>query len=161
VKRVVWTAAAILGAVLVQTALGYLFPGPGRVLDPFLLVVVYAALVGGETDGMLTGMAAGWVQDALFGGRVLGLAALSKLVVGFVAGLAGRRFLISGAPARALAVLLASLADALLVPWLASVFSVELLPLGLLELLGRAFLNSLVGGVLFALVERRLERRLS
>jgi rod shape-determining protein MreD len=158
---VVWTAAAILGAVLVQTALGYLFPGPGRVLDPFLLVVVYAALVGGETDGMLAGVAAGWVQDALFGGRVLGLSALSKLVVGFVVGLAGRRFLISGTASRALAVLLASVADALMVPWLASVFNVELLPLSLLEVLGRAFLNSLVGGVLFALLERRLERSLS
>ncbi len=160
-RRVAWTAVAIVGAVLVQTALGYLFPGPGRVLDPFLLVVVYAALVGGETDGMLTGTAAGWVQDALFGGRVLGLSALSKLVVGFAVGLAGRRFLISGTAARALAVLLASVADALIVPWLASVFNVELLPLSLLEVLGRAFLNSLVGGVLFALVDRRVERSLS
>ncbi len=160
-SRVLWTAGAIVGAVLVQTALGYLFPGPGRVLDPFLLVVVYAALLGGETEGMLTGVAAGWVQDALFGGRVLGLSALSKLVVGFAVGLAGRRFLISGTPSRALALLLASVADALIVPWLASVFSVELLPLSLLELLGRACLNALVGGVLFALLERRLQRSLS
>ncbi len=46
-SRALWTGLAIVGAVLVQTALGYLFPGPGRFLDPFLLVVVYCALAGG------------------------------------------------------------------------------------------------------------------
>ena len=116
--------------MLVETALGYLFPGPGRLLDPFLLIVVYCALSGGETHGMLAGVGAGWVQDALFGGRVLGLSALSKLLVGFAVGLAGGRFLISGTAARALAVFVATLADGLLVPWLASVFTLEVLPQG-------------------------------
>lgn len=159
-SRALWTVLAILGAVLVETALGYLFPGPGRLLDPFLLIVVYCALSGGETYGMLAGVSAGWVQDALFGGRVLGLSALSKLLVGFAVGLAGGRFLISGTAARALAVFVATLADGLLVPWLASVFTLEVLPQGPLALLGRAALNALVGGVLFALVERRLQRGL-
>ena len=155
--RAFWTALAIVGAVLVETALGYLVPQPGRLFDPFLLVVVYCALAGGETHGMLTGVAAGWVQDALFGGRVLGLAGLSKLALGFAVGLAGGRFLITSAPARALAVLVASLADGLLVPWLASVFGLELAPLAPLALVGRAAVNASVGGVLFALVERRLQ----
>jgi len=155
VSRALWTGIAILGAVLVQTALGYLFPGPGRFLDPFLLVVVYCALSGGETHGMLAGVAAGWVQDTLFGGRVLGIAALSKLLLGFALGLAGGRFLISSTSARALAVFLATLADGLLVPWLASVFTLDVLPQGPLALLGRAALNALVGGALYALVERR------
>ena len=159
-SRALWTGLAILGAVLVETALGYLFAGPGRFLDPFLLVVVYCALSGGETHGMLAGVAAGWVQDALFGGRVLGISALSKLLIGFAAGLAGGRFLISGAAARAVTVFLATLADGLLVPWLASVFTLELLPQGPLALVGRAALNALVGGALYALVERRLQRRL-
>jgi rod shape-determining protein MreD len=160
VSRAFWTGLAIVGAVLVETALGYLFPGPGRLLDPFLLVVVYCSLSGGETHGMLAGAAAGWVQDALFGGRVLGISALSKLLVGFALGLAGGRFLISSAAARAAAVFLATIADGLLVPWLASVFTLELLPQGPLALLGRAALNALVGGALYALVERRLQRGL-
>ena len=63
VSRAFWTGLAIAGAVLVETALGYLVPAPGRYLDPFLLVVVYCALAGGETHGMLAGAAAGWVQD--------------------------------------------------------------------------------------------------
>ncbi len=159
-KRSFWTAAAILGAVLVETGLGYLVPGPGVLFDPFLLVLVYCALVGGETHGMLAGLTAGWVQDVLFGGRVLGFSALSKLIVGYLVGLAGGRFLITGAAARALTLFVASLADGLLVPWLASIFAVELLPLGPTALLLRAALNALIGGTLMAFAERRLERAL-
>jgi rod shape-determining protein MreD len=156
-KRVFWTAVALAGAVLVQTSLGHLVAMPGRFLDPFLLVVVYCALVFGEVHGMLAGAAAGWTQDVLFGGRVLGLSALSKLLVGAATGLAGGRFLITGTAARALTVLLAAVADALLVEWLASVFSIEARPLGLLGILLRATVSALVGGLLFALVDRRVQ----
>jgi rod shape-determining protein MreD len=159
VSRAFWTGLAIVGAILVETALGYLVPSPGRFLDPFLLVVVYCALVGGETHGMLAGAAAGWIQDALFGGRVLGLAGLSKLVVGFAVGLGAGRFMIAGAAARALVLLLATVADALLVQWLASVFSLEATGLSALALASRATLNALAGGLLFALVDRRLASR--
>ena len=158
-SRVFWTGVAIGAAVLVETTLAYLVASPGRYLDPFLLVVVYCALAGGETYGMLAGATAGWVQDALFGGRVLGISGLSKLLVAFGVGLAAGRFLIAGAAARALVVLLATVADALLVQWLASVFSVQAAGLGPLALLTRATLNALVGGLLFALVDRRLAAR--
>lgn len=154
-----WTGVAILGAVLVETGLGYLLAGPGRLFDPFLVVVVYCGLVGGETHGLLAGVAAGWVQDVLFGGRVLGFSPLAKLLVGFACGVAGRRFLIADTPARALTLLVASLADGLIVPWLASIFLVELSSAGMLGLLLRGAVNALVGGLLIALVERQRERR--
>jgi rod shape-determining protein MreD len=157
-SRAFWTALALAGALLVETALSHLVSAPGRYLDPFLLVVVYCALVGGETHGMLAGAAAGWVQDVIFGGRVLGLSALAKLVVGFSVGLAAGRFLISTTAARALVVLLATLADALLVQWLASVFSIEAQGLSPLALATRATLSALVGGLVFALVDRRVSR---
>lgn len=153
--RAFWTAAAILGAVLLQTALSYLVPEPARYFDPFVLVVVYAALAGGESRGMLAGVGAGWVQDALFGGRVLGLSALSKLVVGYAVGLAAGRFLLASAAARALAVFVAALGDAMLVPWLASAFTIEATPIGPLALVARAATTALVGAVFFALAERR------
>jgi rod shape-determining protein MreD len=137
-SRAVWTALALVGAVLVETALAHLVSSPGRYLDPFLLVVVYCALVRGETHGMLAGAAAGWVQDVMFGGRVLGLSALAKLLVGFSVGLAGGRFLIATTAARALVVLLAAVADALLVEWLMSVFSIESRGLPPLALAARA-----------------------
>jgi rod shape-determining protein MreD len=157
VSRALWFALALVGAVLVQTALGYLVSGPGRYVDPFLLIVVYAALAGGAIRGMLAGAAAGWVQDALFGGRVLGLSALSKLLIGYAAGAAGGRFLITTSGARALAVLAASVADGVLVPWLASVFAIDVTPVGPLVLVARACTNALLGGLLFAAVERRLQ----
>ena len=157
-RRLVWTAVAILGAALVQTALGYLVSEPGRYLDPFLLVVVYCALKGGEGQGLLAGVAAGWVQDLLFGGPILGLSALAKLLVGFVVGAAGSHFLINGASARALVLLLATAADALLVQWLASVFALEASPMSPVTLASRATLTAVVGGVLYALVDRRLQR---
>jgi rod shape-determining protein MreD len=158
VSRAFWTGLAVAGAVLVETALGYLVPAPGRYLDPFLLVVVYCALAGNEVQGMLAGSAAGWVQDVLFGGRVLGLSALSKMLVGYAVGLGAGRFLIATTAARSLVVLLATVADALLVQWLASVFSVEASTLSPLALVSRASVNALAGGLLFALVERRRER---
>ncbi len=157
-SRALWTALALAGAVLVETALAYLVSSPGRYLDPFLLVVVYCALRFGETHGMLAGAAAGWVQDVMFGGPVLGLSALSKLVVGFSVGLAAGRFLIGTTAARALVVLLAAAADALLVEWLASVFSVDARGLPVLALAARATLSALVGGLLYALVDRRVAR---
>lgn len=159
--RAFWFGLALLGAVLVQTALGYVVPGPGRYVDPFLLIVVYTALVAGETRGMLAGVAAGWVQDVLFGGRILGLSALSKLAVGYLAGLAGGRFLVTTTGARALVVLAASILDGLLVPWLASVFTIDVTPLGPLAFVARASLNALVGGLLFAALERRVQRSFS
>ncbi len=160
-SRAFWTGLAVAGAVLVETALGYLVPAPGRYLDPFLLVAVYCALAGGETHGMLAGALAGWVQDALFGGRVLGISALSKLLVGFVVGLGAGRFLIAGVAARTLVVLLATAADALVVQWLASVFAVQAAGLSPLAFASRATLNALVGGLLFALVDRQRERSAS
>jgi len=155
-RRAFWTAAGIIGAMLVETALGYLVPGPGRYLDPFLLVVVYCGLVGGETHGMLAGVAAGWVQDVLFGGRILGLSAIAKLVVGFSVGAASSQFVLTSPSARALVLLLATAADALLVQWLATVFAIEAAPLSPVVLLSRASVTAVVGGLLYALVDRRL-----
>jgi rod shape-determining protein MreD len=158
VKRWVWTGIAVVGALLLETALGYVVSEPGRYLDPFLLVVVYCALRGGETHGTLAGFAAGWVQDVHFGGTVLGLSALSKLVVGFAVGAAGSHFLITSAGARALVLLLAAVGDALLVQWLASVFGIDATPMDPVTLASRATLTAVVGGVLFAFVDRRLQR---
>jgi rod shape-determining protein MreD len=158
VKTIAWTAVALGGAVLVETGLGYLVSEPGWYVDPFLLVVVYAGLTGGEGQGMLTGVAAGWVQDVLFGGPVLGLSALAKLIVGFAVGAAGSRFLIANTPARALVLLLATAAEALLVQWLASVFAIEAFPMSPLGLASRATLTAVTGGVLYALVDRQRQR---
>jgi rod shape-determining protein MreD len=157
VRTLAWTAVALVGAVLVETGLGYLVDEPGRYVDPFLLVLVYAGLRGGEGQGMLTGMVAGWVQDVLFGGPILGLSALAKLIVGFAVGAAGSRFLIAGTSAQALVLLLATAAEALLVQWLASVFAIGASPMSPLTLASRATLTAVAGGILYAQLDRRLQ----
>jgi rod shape-determining protein MreD len=156
--KVFWTGFAIVSALVVQSALSRALPAEARVLDPFLLVVVYCALVGGETHGMLAGAAAGWVQDVHFGSSVLGLSPLTKIVVGFGVGLAASRFMLAGPGPRTLTLLVASLADALLFAWLASVFDVRTVALSPLALASRATVNAAVGVALFELLDRRFRR---
>jgi rod shape-determining protein MreD len=156
--KAVWTAAALLAALLLQSALSRIAPGQTRILDPFLLVVVYCALVGGETRGMLTGLAAGWLQDVHFGGPVVGLSGLTKVVVGFGVGAAASRFLLGGPGSRVLVLFAAALADTLLFERLAAAFEISVHPLSPLAVLTRAGLNALLGGPLYELLDRRVIR---
>jgi rod shape-determining protein MreD len=156
--RVFWTALAILAALLLQTALGKLVPAQARVFDPFLLVVVYCGLTGGETHGMLAGAAAGWVQDVHFGGRVLGLGGLTKVLIGYGVGLSSTRFHLGEMQGRIVLLVAATVADALLFGALAAVFDVEAYQLSPLGLLLRAVVNALAGIVLYEAVERQGRR---
>jgi rod shape-determining protein MreD len=131
--RVFWTAVALLGALLLQTALTQIAPGHARILDPFLIVLVYCALIGGEMQGMLAGGAAGWIQDIHFGGSVLGLSGLTKILIGFAVGAASTR---------------ASVFD---------VTSYDVTPAGILV---RAIVNAVVGVAAYELVERRSRFRI-
>jgi rod shape-determining protein MreD len=156
--KVFLTALAILMALVVATGLGQIVPGLGRIVDPFLLVVVYCGLRGGETQGMLAGFAAGWVQDAQFAGPVLGISPLTKIVIGFLVGLLGKHFLLAGTGARTLVLLAASGADTVLFQWLAAVFDVRVVELGPMGLLWRATVNAGLGVAIFELIDRRLPR---
>jgi rod shape-determining protein MreD len=158
--RVFWTALALLLALGIETGLSQLAPSLARLLDPFLIVLVYCGLLGGEVHGMLAGAAGGWVQDVLFGGRVLGMGALSKLLVGFGVGVAGARFHLAEPVPRVLVVLLATILDALIIGRLSAAFDVPAMGLALPALLGRAVLNALFGALAFALVERWFRRPL-
>lgn len=154
--RLLGTLAALLLAFLAHTALTQLAPATARLFDPFLLILVYCGLQGGEVHGMLAGTAGGWIQDVQFGGAVVGLSGLSKLVVGFAVGLAGSRFLVTGASQRLVTLFVATLLDGLLLERLAGVFDVPILPLSFAGLLGRAAVNAVVGTGLFRLVDRLL-----
>lgn len=154
----VWTTGALLGALMLQTGLGRLFPESAPLFDPFLLVVIYAGLAGGESHGMLTGAAAGWIQDLQFGGPVAGLSALSKLLVGFAVGFAASRFLLVAALPRLLLVVIASLLDGLLHERLAALLGAPVSELSLAGLGLRAALNALVGVPVYQALDRRLRR---
>jgi cell shape-determining protein MreD len=106
-------------------------------------------------------MAAGWVEDVQFGGPVLGLSAFTKILVGYGVGVAAGHFLIVGPAARAFVLLVATLADALVLQWLAAVFDIRVLDLSPLALASRATVNAVIGAFLFEVADRRLARRLA
>lgn len=154
----VWTAVALLAALMLQTGLARLSPASALLFDPFLLVVVYVALTWGETRGMLTGTAAGWIQDLQFGGEVSGLAALSKLLVGFAVGFAASRFLLVAPLPRLLVVMFVTLLDGLLFERLGATLGAPVNEVSLAGLAVRAVLDALVGVPLYYWLDRRLRQ---
>lgn len=153
--RLAQTALALLAALLLQSAMSQLAPAQARLFDPFLIVVVYCGLLSGETHGMLSGAAGGWIQDVYFGGTVVGLSGLGKIMVGFAVGVAGARLLVSGPGQRLLILFAATLADALLFERLAAFFELQVAELSFPGMVGRATVNAIVGAGLYELVERR------
>lgn len=157
--KVFWTALAVLGALLLQSALSQVLPAAARLFDPFLLVLVYCGLSFGESHAMLTGAAAGWVQDVHFGGPVLGLSGLTRVLLGFLVGVAATRFQLTEAGPRGLVLLGAALFDALFMWGLASTFDVAIARPTASGLALRAFVNAALGMALFELLDRRLLRK--
>jgi rod shape-determining protein MreD len=151
-----WTVLALLGSLLVQSALSAVFPAAARLFDPFLLVLVYCGLTSGETHAMLAGAAGGWVQDVYFGGHVLGLAGLTKVLIGFAVGVAATRFQLTEAGPRALVLLAAAAVDTLLMWGLAGAFDITVAAPGASVVAARSALNALLGVVFFGLLERRV-----
>ena len=157
--KVFWTALALLVAFLFQSALTHIVPRQARMVDLFVLVLVYCGLLGGETHAMLAGAAGGWMQDVQFGGGVVGLSGLTKVLVGFGVGLSGTRFHLTEPGARVLVLFAATLVDALVFERLASAFDVRIETLSLAGLLTRAVMNAALGGLVFFYVDRYLGRR--
>lgn len=151
-----WTAGGLVLALVVQTGLSLVGAHHAAHFDAFLLVVAYVALTRGETPGLLVGTAAGWIQDVEFGGTVVGLSALTKLMLGFAIGLASTRFMLQGALPRTLVLMCASLLDVLLFERLAALLGVAVSEVSLAGLLLRAVLNAAVGVVLFRALDQRL-----
>ena len=85
---------AVGGGTLAQVAIDPALGIRGVVPDVAVVVVVLLALHRGPEAGALVGFAMGFVQDVLAGGP-LGLHALSKAIVGFVAGDVPRWLLVS------------------------------------------------------------------
>ena len=157
--KIFWTALAVVAALLVQSGLSQVLPPAARLFDPFLLVLVYCGLAFGETHAMVTGAAAGWVQDVHFGGPVLGLSGLTKVVLGFLVGMAATRFQLTEAGPRGLVLLGAAVFDALFLWGLASAFDIALPAPRLSALALRALINAVLGMLIFELLERRLVPR--
>jgi rod shape-determining protein MreD len=93
--KIVGAIVATIVALALQTTVLEGFTIRGTVaLDLLLVVVVFIALRGGPTLGLVTGTFAGLVQDSLSSG-VIGIGGLSKTIVGFVTGIIGRQFIVA------------------------------------------------------------------
>lgn len=104
---------AISGGTLVQSTVAPIVGVVGVVPDVPLVLVVLLALRRGAEVACLTGFALGLVQDVIVGGP-LGLQALSKAVIGFVAGELPRFYLVSNPVVPVVTAVVATVADATL-----------------------------------------------
>ena len=77
--------AALAAATLLELLGVRITPHFVRLVDPFIVVVVWYALRTDTITGQLTGTVAGMVQDGLVGG-LFGLHAIANTVVGYVVG---------------------------------------------------------------------------
>ena len=86
-------------ALTLQTTLSGLLIGRMLTVNLVLVAVVCAALAFGAVTGAVAGTVGGLAQDALAGG-IVGIGGLSETVIGFVVGLLGAQFIMSGFVAR-------------------------------------------------------------
>ena len=86
-------AAALVVATLLHVAGARLFPDFSSAIDLFLLIVVFNALDGNTLAGMLGGLAAGLVTDALTGGP-FGIHGLADTIIGYGTAYAVQRLVI-------------------------------------------------------------------
>jgi rod shape-determining protein MreD len=139
-------------ALTLQTVLGRFLIRGTVAVDLVLVVVVYAALRFGPVTGLMTGTLAGLVQDYLSTG-VVGIGALAKTVVGFIAGLIGTQFIVAQPLPRFVVFLGASLLHALIFFGLYILLGLWKFEAPYMAVLGQALANSVVGIVAFQLAE--------
>ena len=85
---------AIVLSLALQTTLDRFVIRGAVAVDLVLVVVLFVALTSGPVTGLLSGTAAGLVQDALSSG-VIGIGGLAKTLVGFLAGIIGTQFIVA------------------------------------------------------------------
>ena len=145
-------AAAILGALALQTTLSGLVVRGTAAIDLVLIVVVYIALKSGPVAGLLGGTAAGLLQDAL-SNPVVGIGAMAKTIVGFVAGQLATHFILTGPVPRLVLLVVSTVLHAIIFMGLCVLLDLRQFPHPVSAVLGQALGNGLVGVVAFQLIE--------
>ena len=136
-------------AVLATLALGALhMPAPP---DLFLLVVADMARGGAAVPAMLAGLPAGLLEDGLFApGRLLGLHAFSKILIGYLLATVGARTVVEKPVAVGGLLGGAVLVEAATLTFLIWVLKGEFLPPAPWRLAARALATGVLGGLLYA-----------
>lgn len=149
-----WVILVIALALVLQTqtTLGRFMSRGTLAVDLVLVVVVYVALTSGPVTGLLSGTAAGLVQDALSSG-VVGIGGLAKTIVGFLAGIVGSQFIVTQPLPRFVVFVGATLLDRVVFIGLYMLLDLRSFSVSFTAIAGRAVGNAVVGIVAFQLVE--------
>ena len=143
---------AIVVALAVQTTLtGFTYDGTAAV-DLVLVLPIYIALTSGAGAGLLAASVAGLVQDSLSSG-ILGIGALAKTIVAYLAGVASNQFILAGILQRFLTFFLGTIAHAVIFIGLYTALDLRQFPSPATAVLTQALGNGLVGVVGFQIVE--------
>lgn len=148
--KAAWVLLATAAAIAIQTTVDrWLAAGA---VDLVLVVVVYNALASGRVTGLLTGSFAGLVQDVLSGG-VLGMAGLSKTVVGYLAGIVGTQFIVAHSASRFVVFFLATVLNAIIFMGLYELLGLRHFGTPFAAVAGQGVGNAVVGVLVFKVVE--------
>ena len=150
--RIIGAGAAILVALVLQTTLAGLVIRGTAALDLVLIVVVYIALKAGPVPGVVAGTVAGLIQDAL-SNPILGIGGLAKTIVGFLAGVLGTQFSLTGPLPRLVMLVMATVLHAAIFMGLYVLLDLRQFPNPVPSVIGQALGNGFVGVVTFQLIE--------
>lgn len=145
--------------VIISTLLRWLGPGWIFSIDLFLLTAAVHALRSKPMNAQLFGLILGFLQD-VYSGSLIGLNALSKMVVAYAISSSKDLFLIHGFLQRLLTLLLAVVADRIVHGMVFMLFSLEY-PLSTDSLLLAMLINGAIGAIILIYVkyaERRAKR---
>ena len=148
--KAAWVLLATAAAIASQTTVDrWLAAGA---VDLVLVVVVYNALASERVTGLLTGSFAGLVQDVLSGG-VLGMAGLSKTVVGYLAGIVGTQFIVTHSASRFVVFFLATVLNAVIFMGLYELLGLRHFGAPLAAVAVQGVGNAVVGVLVFKVIE--------
>lgn len=144
---------AVAAAVVATIVLGHAWPDGAGAIDFFLMVVVYYAITRPRLNGIWMGAVCGLIQDAL-GSHYLGYQAFVKTGVAYLVGGLGSKFILNQPFPQFLALLLATVLDAVLASVLSAMVGLPA-PYGPAHLAKAVLLNPVLGLMVFRLVGRR------
>ena len=147
-----WIVLAVVLSIALQTTLARFLAGGNVFVDFVLVVVVYTAIVAGPVAGMVTGSAAGLVQDTLSSG-IIGVGGLAKAIVGFVAGVLAQQFIVTATLPRAVLFVGSTALHAVIFIGMYALLGQRSFPPPLAETGGQALGNMAIGVVAFSVIE--------
>ncbi len=148
--KAAWVVLATAAAIAIQTTVDR-WMAAGAV-DLVLVVVVYNALASGRVTGLLAGTFAGLVQDVLSGG-VLGMAGVSKTVVGYLAGIVGTQFIVTHSASRFVVFFMATVLNAVIFMGLYELLGLRHFGAPFAAVTGQGVANAVVGVLVFKVIE--------